>query len=151
MGIRTTYQTYLMHSDDEGATWEKLRDVKSTPALGGPSERVQMTTQSDPKHKYLPGVEDITEQQWICNYSLEDDSEGLGYQSLLAMSRKDHWYAVWYGGNRVGGIEIPTGDQGKYPGIGQMVVWPDGGEVNSPQNMIIQIETSTPFELNMTP
>ena len=68
----STYQSYFMKGTGTGTlTWAKLFDFKTDPDLGAAPEQLETTTQSDPAHTYIPGLE-ANEQK---NYTLNYDSD----------------------------------------------------------------------------
>lgn len=138
---RNTYQTYLMHSTT-GSTYTKLIDIKSFPNLGGAPEAIETTTLSDPMQTFIAGIQSLGGAlEFPANYNLDD------LIRLKVLEGKTERYAVWFGGTRSGGIEIPSGDEGKFEFEGQLSVFPTGGGVNEPVELTVSITPSTPIEL----
>lgn len=137
---RSTYQTYLMHSTT-GGTYEKLVDIKSFPNMGGTPELLETTTLSDPIQTNILGIQSLDALEFTANYTLED------YKKIRALAGKDELYALWFGGTRVAGVEVPDGSQGKFEFGGQISVFATGGGVNEVTDMTITIASTTPIEL----
>lgn len=133
----STYKVYLMHkATSASTTYTKLVDIKSFPDLGGAPEMLEVTTLSDPMQKFIAGIQmlDSSGFQFTCNYTKSD------YSTLKALeSDADHEYAVWFGATTNGGVDTPSGADGKFEFTGQMSVYPNGGGVNEVVNMTASI------------
>lgn len=138
---RNTYQTYLMHSVD-GSQYEKLIDIKEYPDLGGAPEMLDTTTLSDPMQTNMPGIQSMDALTFTANYDLAN------YRKLKLLEGKEENYAVWLGGERLEGVEKPSGDEGKFAFKGRLSVFANGGGVNEITGMTITIGASTPVEEN---
>lgn len=137
---RNTYQTYLMYQAT-GNTFEKLIDIKEYPDLGGTPELLDTTTLSDPVQTNELGVQSLSDLTFTANYTLED------YKRLKALAGKKGIYAVWFGGTRASGVEIPDGSEGKFQFEGALSVFPTGGSVNEITELTITFAASTSIEL----
>lgn len=60
--------TFLMKKNAEGK-FEKLCDITKYPQLGGETEQVEVTTLSDKKKRYIPGLEDTQKMEFGANYT----------------------------------------------------------------------------------
>lgn len=137
---RTSYQTYLMYSED-GTTYEKLVDVKEIPDLGKAPDTVDITTLSDAQKRYLQDILDTGQLEFTANYDLDD------YKKLAAMAHKDYHFAVWFGATTAAGVDTPDGNAGKFEFVGQLAVYVKGASVSSPVEMGIAIAPSTEITL----
>ena len=134
---RTSYQTYLMHSED-GKTYTKLIDIKDTPDLGKDPDTIDVTTLSDPQKCYL---QDIKDPGGTLNFTANYDPDD--YTRLDAMAHKTMKFALWFGATTSAGVDTPDGNAGKFEFEGQMMVYPKGTSVSSPVDMGISIAPST--------
>ncbi len=136
-----TYQTYLMHKATSTATeYTKLVDIKDFPDMGGTPEMLETTTLSDPMQTFIAGIQtlDTSGLQFTANYTKSD------FTTLRALeSDTEHYFAVWFGATSTGGVDTPTGSDGKFDFQGQLSVYPSGGGVNEVVNMTISIAPST--------
>lgn len=137
---RTSYQTYLMYSED-GTSYSKLVDVKEIPDLGKAPDTVDITTLSDAQKRYLQDILDTGQLEFTANYDLDD------YKKLAALAHTDYHYAVWFGATTANGIDTPTGDAGKFEFVGQLAVYVKGASVSSAVEMGIAIAPSTEITL----
>lgn len=137
---RTSYQTYLMFSED-GTAYEKLVDVKEIPDLGKAPDTVDITTLSDAQKRYLQDILDTGQLEFTANYDLAD------YKKLAAMAHKDYHFAVWFGATTAAGVDTPDGNAGKFEFVGQLAVYVKGASVSSPVEMGIAIAPSTEITL----
>lgn len=137
---RTSYQTYLMFSED-GTDYEKLVDVKEIPDLGKAPDTVDITTLSDAQKRYLQDILDTGQLEFTANYDLAD------YKKLAAMAHKDYHFAVWFGATTTNGVDTPDGSAGKFEFVGQLAVYVKGASVSSPVEMGIAIAPSTEIKL----
>jgi len=139
-----TYQTFLMYKDPAVATminYEKLIDITTFPDLGGEPSTIDTTTLSDPVETFILGLQSQGALTFTANYWKED------VERILGLSRKDLLFSVWFGGNRVAGVEEPTGDRGKWSWQGQLTAWPTGGGTNDKVGLSITLSAATPPEL----
>lgn len=140
---RTSYQTYLMFSED-GTDYEKLVDVKEIPDLGKAPDTVDITTLSDAQKRYLQDILDTGQLEFTSNYDLDD------YKKLDAMAHKDYYFAVWFGATTTAGVDTPDGNAGKFEFKGQLAVYVKGANVSSAVEMGIAIAPSTEITLPKT-
>jgi len=133
----TSFRSFLMVSRDEGVTYEKVVDVKTTPDLGGPPESVDCTTLSDGVFVSKPGIQSMDSFEFLANYTVED------YTRVQELARTPLDWSVWYGGTGAGPTVVPTGDLGKWNFRGELVSWPVGTSVNAIRDMNLTINAST--------
>lgn len=134
---RTTYKTYLMHSDD-GTTYEKFIDVKETPDLGSTPPTIDVTTLSDGQKMYLNDIIDTGNLEFSANWDKAD------YAKLKAVEgKKGEKWAVWYGAKNVDGVMVPDGSEGKFEFDGELAVWAKGNTVSASSDIGFSIAPST--------
>ena len=133
----TTYQSYFMQGTGTTTlTWAKLFDFKTDPDLGAAPEQLETTTQSDPAHTYIPGLE-ANEQK---NYTLNYDS--TLFDTIKALKGQELNVAEWFGANSSG---EPDGHNGKFVGKGYLDVYVNGGDANTVRNMTVVLTMSQLF------
>lgn len=135
----STYRVFLMKKN--GASYEKLVDIKDFPDLGGAPEMLETTTLSDNMQTYIPGIQSLDALEFTANYTKAD------FTTLSALADTEYDYAVWFGGTGDGSGLTPTGTDGKFEFKGKLSVFPVGGGVNEVVNMTITIAPSTPIQL----
>lgn len=133
---RTTYQTYLMHSDD-GQEWTKLVDIKEFPDLGKTPDTIDVTTLTHNQKTYLQDILDPGQLEFNANYDKAD------YEKIKALEHKSQHYAVWFGGTGDGLSAVPDGNAGKFKFEGEITCWVKGGGVSAAVDMGIAIAVST--------
>jgi hypothetical protein len=134
----STYKTFLMAKRDSDA-YQKLIDIKDFPDLGGTPEMLETTTLSDGMQTYIPGIQSLDGLEFTANYDKSD------FADLKDMEGTEYEFAVWFGGDVVGGVVTPTGENGKFEFKGQLSVYPVGGDVNAVVEMTISIAPSSPI------
>lgn len=132
----STYQSYFMKGTGAPQTWAKLFDFKTDPDLGAAPEQLETTTQSDPAHTYIPGLE-ANEQK---NYTLNYDS--ILFDTIKALKGQELDVAEWFGANSSG---EPDGHNGKFVGKGYLDVYVNGGDANTVRNMTVVLTMSKLF------
>jgi len=135
----STYQSYFMNGTGTGTgtlTWAKLFDFKTDPDLGAAPEQLETTTQSDPAHTYIPGLE-ANEQK---NYTLNYDS--TLFDTIKALKGQELNVAEWFGADSSG---APDGHNGKFTGKGYLDVYVNGGDANTVRNMTVVLTMSQLF------
>lgn len=140
----STYKTYLMYKAAGQSDYTKLVDIKSFPDIGGEPERIDVTTLSDSFRKYCAGIQDISSFQFSANYTVAD------YQKIVALQGTQTEYAIWIGATTTGGVDTPTGENGKWAWTGDIYVFKAGGDVNAAQDMTITAFPSTEFTYSAT-
>lgn len=130
-----TYKTFLMIK--KGGKYEKLVDIKTSPAMGGNPEMLDTTTLSDRMETKVLGIQKLEPLKFETNYTLDD------YKKLKEIESKQNDFAVWYGGTELSETVIPTGEDGKWKFSGTLKVTADGGSVNTVRKMTITIAPST--------
>lgn len=134
---RTTYKTYLMHSED-GTAWEKFIDVKETPDLGSTPPTIDVTTLSDGQKMYLNDIIDTGNLEFTANWDKDD------FKKLKAVEgKKGEKWAIWYGGKEVSGAMTPDGSEGKFEFEGELAVWAKGNTVSASSDIGFSIAPST--------
>lgn len=141
-----TYQTYLMYKASASADYTKLVDIKTFPDLGGAPEMLETTTLSDPMQTFIAGIQtlDTSGMQFTCNYTKTD------FTTLKALEGTEKDYAVWFGATTSGGVDTPSGADGKFAFSGQLSVYPTGGGVNEVVGMTVSIAPSTKITPDLT-
>jgi len=133
----STYQSYFMQGTGTSTlTWAKLFDFKTDPDLGAAPEQLETTTQSDPAHTYIPGLE-ANEQK---NYTLNYDS--TVYDTIKALKGQELDVAEWFGADASGN---PDGHNGKFVGKGYLDIFVNGGDANTVRNMTVVLTMSQLF------
>lgn len=130
-----TYKTFLMIK--KGGKYEKLVDIKTSPAMGGNSDIIPTTTLSDRMDTGIFGIQKLESLKFETNYTLDD------YKKLKEIESKQNDFAVWYGGTELPETVIPTGEDGKWKFSGALKVTVDGSSVNTVRKMTITIASST--------
>ena len=125
----STYGIFLMHKT-EGATYEKLIDIKDFPDLGGAPEMLETTTLSDAMQTYIEGIQSSNALEFTANYTKED------YTKCNALKGKKESYAVYFG---------EEGTNGKFEFDGYLSARVNGGGVNEVVGMTISIAPATPI------
>lgn len=133
----STYQSYFMKGTGTGPlTWAKLFDFKTDPDLGAAPEQLETTTQSDPAHTYIPGLEANEQKNYTLNY------DATVYDSIKALKGQELDVAEWFGANSSG---EPDGHNGKFVGKGYLDVYVNGGDANTVRNMTVVLTMSQLF------
>ena len=133
----STYQSYFMKgTGTDTLTWAKLFDFKTDPNLGAAPEQLETTTQSDPAHTYIPGLEANEQKNYTLNY------DATVYDSIKALKGQELNVAEWFGANSSG---EPDGHNGKFVGKGYLDVYVNGGDANTVRNMTVVLTMSKLF------
>lgn len=133
----STYKTFLMKKN--GATYEKLIDIKSVPAMGAERNTIDVTSLSDDTETMIPGIKRLGDGlQFTCNYT----QEGFYAIDQLGVDT-DYDFAVWKGGTGSGVDVVPTGSDGKWEFKGKITVGTSEGDVDSAFEMVVTIFPST--------
>lgn len=134
----STYQSYFMAKTATSTTnpWEKLFDFKTDPDLGAAPEQLETTTQSDPAHTYIPGLEANEQKQYTLNY----DSEL--FDKIKLMKGVIYEVSEWFGADVSG---TPDGHNGKFTGKGYLDIYVNGGDTNTVRNMTVVLTMSELF------
>ena len=146
----STYQVFLMRSED-GASYEKVTDIKDFPDLGGTPETLDTTTLSDPMNTSIPGIQTTEALPFSANYDKNEYTKIKGYETedKLKESKDDTYYSVWFGGDESQpdeyGRPTPTGDKGKFNFRGKLSAHTTGGGTNEVVGIAISIAPSTPI------
>ena len=138
----STFKTFLMISKDNGATYEKLIDIKDFPDLGGVPEMLDTTTMSNKSRTYILGIQETEAMTFTANYTLED------FTNVKALEESEQYFAVWLGGTIVGNTVTPTGSDGKFIFKGLVTATKTGGGVNEVQDMTITIAPTSDIDLD---
>lgn len=139
----STFRTYLMHRATASADYTKLVDIITAPASGGTPNMIEVTTLSDKRQRFVPGVEQQGDgYQFTANYTLAD------YTTLNGLAGTEHDYAMWFGGSGdSGSTATPSGDDGKFPFKGVLSVYVNEANVDEARTMTITIAPTEPMEL----
>jgi len=133
----STYQSYFMQGTGTGTlTWAKLFDFKTDPDLGAAPEQLETTTQSDPAHTYIPGLEANGQKNYTLNY------DSTLFDTIKALKGQELNVAEWFGANSSG---EPDGHNGKFVGKGYLDIYVNGGDANTVRNMTVVLTMSKLF------
>lgn len=133
----STYKSFLMYSND-GSSYTKLIDIKTTPDMGDEPEQLETTTLSDPQRTYIAGLQDNPNKLFTANYDPVD------FANLKELEHQELYFAVWIGGtDNPGAQATPTGNMGKFAFKGELSCWLNGADVNAVQEITICIVPST--------
>lgn len=119
-----THPITLHTSDDAGATWDELVEIKEYPDLTSAPDAIDVTTLKDMQTMNIPGIRNNGEMTFLSNYTL------TSYTAVKANSRTDLWYKIEFG---------TAGVDGAYAWHGQHEVTILGAGTNSPVNMQLTI------------
>lgn len=134
----STYQSYFMEGTGTGTlTWAKLFDFKTDPDLGAAPEQLETTTQSDPAHTYIPGLEANEQKTYTLNY------DSAVYDTIKSKKGNELNVAEWFGAATDG--TTPDGHNGKFVGKGYLDVYVNGGDANTVRNMTVVLTMSKLF------
>lgn len=137
MAVHTKY-TFLMNDADSSGKYEKLVDIVTFPKLGGESDDIDITTLTNDKYVYMPGLQKLDTQTVDVNYTPTD------YAKILELEGQELSLAIWFGGTDSGdGNVTPTGADGKFSFKGYLSPYVEGGGVNEKVTMKITITFST--------
>lgn len=128
--------TFLMEKGNNDS-WDKLVDIKTSPALGGAPEQLETTTLSDFMRTYIPGIEGNDAKEYKCNY------DKTTYAALKAKENTELDLAVWFGGTKSGNTIEPTGTDGKFAFKGYINVYVNENEVNGVREMTVTATASS--------
>ena len=137
----STYMTYLMVKAD-GASWEKLADIKDTPDLIGEPNQLETTSLSDPAQTFTTGIAQSETKSFTLNYTKES------YEKLLENEGKELDVAVWFGADKEG---KPTGKDGVFEGRGSYFISIAGGGVDEVREMTVNFSLSSAFQYKKEP
>lgn len=123
---KCTNKTFLMVKRSGASAFEKLVDITEYPDLGGPKEKLDVTTLSDTKKRTIDGIEDVNDLEFKAWYEKED------YMKLLAIQKEStlDTYQVWFG---------EDGQDGIWEWQGKMAVYPNTGSSNAAREMTFSI------------
>lgn len=100
---RLTKGTFLMISEDQGATYKKLADITEYPDLDEAPDSEDTTTLSDPAHTYIQALPDTGGTKefpcWL------DSAKGAEIDQLT----DEQYISIWIGGTESAGVITPTG------------------------------------------
>ena len=126
---------FLMRKEAGGSSFEKLVDITSFPKLGGEPEKVEVTTLSDIKKRYINGLQDTDSLTFGAWFDTSD------YERLNEIQEAEtvDTYQLW------------LGDEGKY-GIwewqGKLSVYLTEGSSGAAVGMSITISDEGEEELH---
>lgn len=121
---KCTNVTYIMMEGATTGTFEKLIDITEYPDLGGPAEKLDATTLSDKKKRYINGIEDSSELEFKAWYEKES------YEKLLALKDTLKKFRVYFG---------EGGTDGIWEWEGKLELYPNSGGVNAVREMTFSI------------
>lgn len=134
-----TFKSFLMIGTDTGSgiTYEKLCDIKSFSDLEKAPDNLDTTTMSDPARTFILGIQESENITFSLNYDL------AVYHRIKALAYQIQYLSVWFGGDLVNGVAVPSGSEGKFSFEGYIAITKDGGNVNEVQNMTLTISPSS--------
>ena len=142
----STYKVYLMYKPS--SSYQKLIDIKDFGDLGGTPEMLETTTLSDPMQTFIKGIQTVQSDglQFTCNYTLGD------FITIKTLEEADSEldFSIWFGATTSGGVDTPSGSNGKFDFKGKISVFVQGGGVNEVVNMTVTIAPSTPIKQTAT-
>lgn len=123
---KCTNKTFIMHKGANDSNFEKLIDITEYPDLGGPKEKLDVTTLSDTKKRTIDGIEDVNDLEFKAWYEKAD------YEKLLAIQESGSLdtYQIWFG---------EGGQDGIWEWQGKMAVYPNTGSSNAAREMSFSI------------
>lgn len=139
----STYKVFLMYKETEAGTYDKLIDIKDFPDLGGEPEQLETTTLSDKMNTYIPGIQSLDALEFTANYTASDYARLRAMEEDSSGTRKEYYFAVYFGGNTSGSEVTPTGVDGIFKFKGKISSYPTGGGVNEVVDLKISISPST--------
>lgn len=123
---KCTNKTFLMVKRANGSSFEKLVDITEYPDLGGPKEKLDVTTLSDTKKRTIDGIEDVNDLEFKAWYEKTDYEKLLGIQEDSTLDT----YQIWFG---------EDGQDGIWEWQGKMAVYPNTGSSNAAREMTFSI------------
>lgn len=123
---KCTNKTFIMHKGASESDFTKLIDITEYPDLGGPKEKLDVTTLSDTKKRTIDGIEDVNDLEFKAWYEKAD------YEKLLAIQESGSLdtYQIWFG---------EDGQDGIWEWQGKMAVYPNTGSSNAAREMTFSI------------
>lgn len=123
---KCTNKTFIMHKGAGESGFTKLIDITEYPDLGGPKEKLDVTTLSDTKKRTIDGIEDVNDLEFKAWYEKAD------YEKLLAIQESGSLdtYQIWFG---------EDGQDGIWEWQGKMAVYPNTGSSNAAREMTFSI------------
>lgn len=123
---KCTNKTFIMHKGASEGDFTKLIDITEYPDLGGPKEKLDVTTLSDTKKRTIDGIEDVNDLEFKAWYEKAD------YEKLLAIQESGtlDTYQIWFG---------EDGKDGIWEWQGKMAVYPNTGSSNAAREMTFSI------------
>lgn len=123
---KCTNKTFIMHKGANEGDFTKLIDITEYPDLGGPKEKLDVTTLSDTKKRTIDGIEDVNDLEFKAWYEKAD------YEKLLAIQESGSLdtYQIWFG---------EDGQDGIWEWQGKMAVYPNTGNSNAAREMTFSI------------
>lgn len=123
---KCTNKTFIMHKGANEDDFTKLIDITEYPDLGGPKEKLDVTTLSDTKKRTIDGIEDVNDLEFKAWYEKAD------YEKLLAIQASGSLdtYQIWFG---------EDGQDGIWEWQGKMAVYPNTGSSNAAREMTFSI------------
>ena len=123
---KCTNKTFIMHKGANEGSFTKLIDITEYPDLGGPKEKLDVTTLSDTKKRTIDGIEDVNDLEFKAWYEKAD------YEKLLAIQESGSLdtYQIWFG---------EDGQDGIWEWQGKMAVYPNTGSSNAAREMTFSI------------
>lgn len=113
---KSTINTFLMHSETADGEFKKLVDITSYPELFSAPEKLDVSDMSSNQKKYVPGMVDVTDQEYGYIYDKE------AYKKIKALEGKDQYYQLRFGAN---------GEYGCWQWHGDIFTTISGGSVGS--------------------
>lgn len=135
---KCTNKTFLMHKSKSDTDFTKLLDITEYPDLGGPKEKLDVTTLSDTKKRTINGIEDTSDLEFKAWYEKTDYEKLLDIQESGSIDT----YQIWFGEN---------GEDGIWEWSGVMAVVPNSGSSNNAREMSFSITDEGEEALHYVP
>lgn len=131
----STIGTQLLSKSSGDATFTKICNIKSHPALGGTPDMLETTDLEDTHQTFCAGVQSQDTMEFTANYTLST------YRSVLAICGTSRTFRLQMGANGADGIF-------EWTGVASVHV--EGGDVNAVREMVITIMPSSAVEIVTT-
>ena len=133
-----TYMTFLMKSSD-GVTYTDLCPIKDYPDFLNEVNTIDVTNLQNAAHTYIMGLLDTGgDMAFTANYTATD------YQTVKGLDDgAEHYLAIYFGGQIVGGSITPTGIDGIWKFKGMVKVGIVGKGVDEAREMQIHVVPCT--------
>lgn len=90
IGVKIGYQT----TSGGAGTFTNLPNLQSTPELGGTPEKIDVTTLADNFRRYINGVKEFGDLDFVFLYDGDQDDAASSYKMLKEVENEDVKYQV---------------------------------------------------------